>query len=334
MITDDNKKTINKVKYEKAKIRKFHPDKSNDDLKESLHNKKHKSNKHNTVYNSEHKYNTHKKYHHSHSKTKKNSNKMSKDKKKSHNSLIKKNKNNSQENINKLYIYENNPSLSGTKIFNNNEKINKVTKNENKNGINNYNNTLEQSYYFKTPNPNIHNSQKRKIKEANDNKEVRKFPKKMNIYNSQEELKKNKDFDIGYKTAHNSTKIISQKNIHYKNNIEINDELNEIIKLKRVYEVDPMDAIKSKFKKKLIEINYELLDAIHYYNGPIDISCISSKNYQEAVEELNEKLSKKGFKCQRYENNYFKVSNEKKSFSVEIVKIRNNMLYFLFLKNK
>jgi len=48
----------------------------------------------------------------------------------------------------KLYIYENNPSLSGTKIFNNNEKINKVTKNENKNGINNYNNTLEQSYYF------------------------------------------------------------------------------------------------------------------------------------------------------------------------------------------
>jgi hypothetical protein len=338
MITDGNKKTINKVKYEKAKIRKFHPDKSNDDddLKESLHNNNHKSNKHNSIYNSEDKYITHKKLHHSHSKTKKNSSKMSKDKKKSHNNLKKKIKNNSQENINKLYVYENNPSLSSTNIFSNNTKINKVTKNENKNknGIINSNNTLEQSYYFKTPNQNIHNSQKRRIKETNDNKEVKKIPKKLHIYNSQEKLQKNRDFDTAYKTIHNSTKKISQKNIYYKNNIDINDQSNEIIKLKRVYEVDPMDAIKSKFKKKLIEINDELLDAIHYYNGPIDISCISSKNYQEAVEELNEKLNKKGIKCQRYENNYFKVSNGKKSFSVEIVKIRNNMLYFLFLKNK
>ena len=217
--------------------------------------------------------------------------------------------------------------------MNNNSKNNKVHRNEikNKNGI--INNLLEQSYYFKTPNPNIYNSQKKIIKENNGNKEVKKIPRKLNIYNSQEKPQKNKEFDTDYKKVYNSAKIISQKNIHYKNK-EINDESTEIIKLKRVYEVDPLDEIKSKFKKKLIEINDELSDAIHYYNGPIDISCISSKNYSEAVKELNEKLTKNGFKCQRYENNYFKVSKGKKSFSVEIVKIRDNMLYFLFLKNK
>ena len=263
---------------------------------------------------------------------------MSKDKKKNHMNHKKKHKNHNQENINKLNVYENEPSLSATKIFNNNANINKVTINENKikNGIINYNNNniLQENYYFKTPNPNIYNSHKRRIKETNDNKEVKKSPKKLYIYNSQEKLQKNKEFDTDYKTVHNSAKMIFKKNIYYKNNMNTNDELNGIIKLKRVYEIDPMDAIKSKFKKKLIEINDELLDAIHYYNGPIDISCISSKNYQEAVEELNEKLSKNGFKYQRYENNYFKVSNEKKSFIVEIVKIRNNMLYFLFLKKK
>jgi hypothetical protein len=261
---------------------------------------------------------------------------MSKDKKKNHMNHKKKHKNHNQENINKLNVYENEPSLSATKIFNNNTKINKVTINEtkNKNGIINYNNILQQSYDFKTPNPNINNSHKRRIKEINDNKEVKKIPKKLYIYNSQEKLQKNKEFDTDYKTVHNSTKMIFKKNIYYKNNMNTNDELNGIIKLKRVYEIDPIDAIKSKFKKKLIEINDELLDAIHYYNGPIDISCISSKNYQEAVEELNEKLSKNGFKYQRFENNYFKVSNEKKTFIVEIVKIRNNMLYFLFLKKK
>jgi hypothetical protein len=259
---------------------------------------------------------------------------MSKDKNKSHKKHKSKHKNNSLENMNGLYVYENNYTLSDTKIFNKNTKNNRMPKNENKNGIINYSNTLEQSYYYKTPIPNIKKSLKRRIKEKNDNKELKKSPKKLIIYNSQEKPQKNKELDTDYKKFYNSTKTISQKNMNYKSNMEINNKSNENIKLKRVYEVDPIEVIKSKFKKKLIEINDELLDAIHYYNGPIDISCISSKNYTEAVEELNEKLSKKGFKCQRYEINYFKVSNGKKSFSVEIVKIRNNMLYFLFLKNK
>jgi hypothetical protein len=105
-------------------------------------------------------------------------------------------------------------------------------------------------------------------------------------------------------------------------------------KVKFSREQSGIDAIKSKFKRKLIEINDDLLDAIYYYNGPIDISCISSKNYLETVEELNKKVLKNGFKCIKNEFNYFKFSNGSISFLVEIVKIKNNMLYYLVLKNQ
>ena len=127
---------------------------------------------------------------------------------------------------------------------------------------------------------------------------------------------------------------LSAKNLP--KNISINNKpkdknLNNKVKSK---EMGGVDAIKSKFKKKLIEINDKLIDAIHYYNGPIDISCISSHNYAEAVNELNKKVLKNGFKCINNDNNYFKFSNGLDSFLVEIVKIRNNMLYYLVLKNQ
>lgn len=81
-------------------------------------------------------------------------------------------------------------------------------------------------------------------------------------------------------------------------------------------------------------MNDKLLDAIHYYNGPIDISCIASKNYAESVNDLSKKVLKNGFKFVKYENNYFKFSNGINSLLIEIVKIRNNMLYYLVFRNQ
>ena len=95
-----------------------------------------------------------------------------------------------------------------------------------------------------------------------------------------------------------------------------------------------IDAIKSKFKIKLIAMNDRLLDAIHYYNGPIDISCISCKKYEDAIEDLTKKVSKNGYKCVKSRKNYFEFANGLHTFLVEIVKIRNNMLYYLVLKDK
>ena len=127
-----------------------------------------------------------------------------------------------------------------------------------------------------------------------------------------------------------SAKNLQQKNTN--NNQPRDKKFDDKLKFK---EMEPVDAIKSKFKKRLIEINDKLIDAIHYYNGPIDISCISSQYYVEAVKELiNKKVIKKGFKFIKKDNDYFKFSNGLDSFLVEIVKIRNNMLYYLVLKNK
>ena len=93
-----------------------------------------------------------------------------------------------------------------------------------------------------------------------------------------------------------------------------------------------IDAIKSRMKKKLIEINNNLLDAVEYYNGPIDISCISLKNYSQTVEDLIIRALKNGYKCSKIENNLYNLSNQFNSFSVKIIKIRNNMLYYLIVK--
>ena len=99
-------------------------------------------------------------------------------------------------------------------------------------------------------------------------------------------------------------------------------------------EMTGIDAIKSRMKKRLIEINNNLLDAVDYYNGPIDISCISLKNYNQIEEDLSMRALKNGYKCSKIENNLYTLTNQFNSFSVNIVKIRTNMLYYLIVKNE
>ena len=106
------------------------------------------------------------------------------------------------------------------------------------------------------------------------------------------------------------------------------------IKLNSSMEMIKIDAIKSKMKKRLIEIDNKLIDAVNYYNGPIDISCISLKNYTQTVKDLNKRALKNGYKCSKCETNYYELTNGFKSFFVEIVKIRDNMLYYLIVKNQ
>ena len=105
------------------------------------------------------------------------------------------------------------------------------------------------------------------------------------------------------------------------------------LKLNSSIEMLKIDAIKSKMKKKLIEMDNKLIDAIFYYNGPIDISCISLKNYSQTVDDLSKRALKNGYKCSKLETNYYKLTNGVDTFFVEIVKIRNNMLYYLIVKN-
>lgn len=135
----------------------------------------------------------------------------------------------------------------------------------------------------------------------------------------------NKNSNLNVKVDNKNVVNKSMSALRRKNDIKI--------KLNASMEMLKIDAIKSKMKKRLIEINNKLLDAVHYYNGPIDISCISLKNYKQTVEDLSKRALKNGYKCTKFETNYYELSNGLNTFFVEIVKIRNNMLYYLIVKN-
>ena len=135
-------------------------------------------------------------------------------------------------------------------------------------------------------------------------------------------------------TKNNQTSKKNNQNIMNKSMSALRRKNEFKIKLNSSMEVLKIDAIKSKMKKRLIEIDNKLIDAVNYYNGPIDISCISLKNYTQTVKDLNKRALKNGYKCSKCETNYYELTNGFKSFFVEIVKIRNNMLYYLILKNQ
>ena len=135
---------------------------------------------------------------------------------------------------------------------------------------------------------------------------------------------------------------ISTTNIRKKNNKDaINKSMSELrrknefkVKINSSIEMIGIDAIKSKMKKRLIEINNKLIDAVDYYNGPIDISCISLKNYNQTIEILKKRALKNGYNCSKCETNFYELSNRFNTFFVKIVKIRNNMLYYLIVKKQ
>ena len=136
----------------------------------------------------------------------------------------------------------------------------------------------------------------------------------------------------------NNIKNANNKNVS-KNNVNKSmtalRRKNDIkLKLNLTKEISKIEAIKSRMKKRLIEINDKLIDAINYFNGPIDISCISTKNYSETVQDLAKKALKNGYQCSKLETNYYKLENSNNIFLVEIVKIRNNLLYYLIVKKK
>ena len=86
--------------------------------------------------------------------------------------------------------------------------------------------------------------------------------------------------------------------------------------------------------KKLTKTNKNLNEEIKFYNGPIDIGCISTKNYNASIEYLNNKLGNFGYRCIKHINHSLTYTNDYKIIYVEIVKIKNNLFYYLTNKKR
>ena len=92
-----------------------------------------------------------------------------------------------------------------------------------------------------------------------------------------------------------------------------------------------LEELKNKLKEKLISV-YGLKTEFNLYNGPINIRCITCKNYDESINNLIDKIKISGYKYNRIKDNLFKCTKGNKSFDIEIVKIKGNVLYYLIKK--
>ena len=98
-------------------------------------------------------------------------------------------------------------------------------------------------------------------------------------------------------------------------------------------EFGDIESAKENLKKRLIEINSSL-NVIRYYNGPVDIRCISTNNFENSIESLQIRLRFHGYRCIKCIDNLLTFTNDYNILYVEIVKIRNGLLYYLITKKK
>ena len=225
-------------------------------------------------------------------------------------------------NVQMYYTPEKNGTADDIKIENN--KLSERNKKENKNK----NNIEVKSYQNKNKNhsflPNIKiepksRTKKRYSKRKEDNKDEG-SGKKYHMIN------KNKKYDKDDNSENSNFLFNSISNFKkFDNNI--------------------VEDYKNRLKLKLISLTDDLKDEneeekLKYYIGPIDLSLISIKgNLKESIEDLKDKFSMNGYECLDNDN-----KNEIKSqikyikngiiYIAEIVKIKNNLLYYLITNQK
>jgi hypothetical protein len=225
-------------------------------------------------------------------------------------------------NVQMYYTPEKNGTTDDIKI--DNYKLPERNKKENKNNIE------IKSYQKKYNNhsflPNIKNESKSKSKS------------KKNYSKRQED---NKD-EVSGRKYHMINK--NKKYDKEDNNDNTNYLFNSISSFKK-FDNNIAEDYKNRLKLKLISLTDDLKDEneeekLKYYIGPIDISLISIKgNLKESIEDLKYKFKLNGYECLDNES-----KNEIKSqikyikngiiYIAEVVKIKNNLLYYLITNQK
>ena len=117
------------------------------------------------------------------------------------------------------------------------------------------------------------------------------------------------------------------------NQIYINDKLKNSYSFNNSYNSNSLENAKNKLKDKLISVTDELKSEIlKYYIGPINVECISSKNLDESVNDLIYKIKMNGYKYIKIKDYVFKCTKEDICYSIELVKIKGNLYYYLMKK--
>ena len=94
-----------------------------------------------------------------------------------------------------------------------------------------------------------------------------------------------------------------------------------------------LEQIKNRLKEKLISVTSGLHYDFLFYEGPINIKCISLNNYDNSINNIINFIKERGYKYNRMKDNIFKCIKGKKTMDIEIVKIKGNLLYYLIKKS-
>ena len=188
------------------------------------------------------------------------------------------------------------------------------------------------------------------------NKENNKKPYIKRYYNTTLNSQTNSTKNISNKSKHlvlNSSELllnkIKNKNIaskkikHNKNNSM--KEIKPIQNKSKVFKINKPKSnnenssvlkenkiIKIKKIQNQKNINNLNKDIINNYYGPVDIGLISFKNMEETIDDIINKMDKKGFEYKKINNNMIRFSKNGRIIDIEIVKIKKNFLYYLTKK--
>ena len=154
-------------------------------------------------------------------------------------------------------------------------------------------------------------------------KKIRIVSKEKNNYNK---LGKNNGLNYSIPKGKNKDKDVINQNY-------LNDKLKNSYSFNNSYYSNNLENCKNKLKDKLISVTDELKSEIlKYYAGPINIECISSKNVDESVSDLIYKIKMNGYKYIKIKDYVFKCTKGDICYSIELVKIKGNLLYYLMKK--
>jgi hypothetical protein len=171
--------------------------------------------------------------------------------------------------------------------------------------------------------------QNRSYNKVNNNS---KSPKKIRIVNKEKynynTIEKNNG--LNYTIPKNKNK---EKEKDIINQLYMNDKLKNSYSFNNSYNSNNLENAKIKLKDKLISVTDELKSEIlKYYFGPINIECISLKNLDESVNDLIYKIKMNGYKYIKIKDYVFKCTKDDICYSIELVKIKGNLLYYLMKK--
>jgi len=143
-------------------------------------------------------------------------------------------------------------------------------------------------------------------------------------------LNQNKSKSSLNKTEHNCSENFNSGNISKR-------KFNSCEKRKKCMESSNLNDISfktNKSKKKHLsqkKVKFKNIK-LKYYFGPIDIGLVSLKNIEESIDDIINKMNKKGFECKKMKDTLIRCIKKKKVIDIEITKIKGDIIYFLAKK--